>query len=314
MKIAISGLLRAAIVTVGASSVAGGQSGEIMNAMAGLSNGVSVRFSTVCDPPCRERETFPLGGGIRTGANAVHRFLVDPQRAVYFGYDVETEPLPQTRQVRLTFRPLSMAREDVEKLNRGKTLTETLIPTYPGAVVLDEDGLVVLEVLKNPKTGQKVVDRIRASVHQLPPIRDAFSRERRDFRLDDVELRLSKPVLRINGAVAASSDNPGVSGPILWIHVPGRGRFLFSLVPRAAYNFRRLGMIEQDRLSFKIGEEEYELNSSEPILVSSGGKWNLYVLHEASHKSQAAAERGTPSSATGLIFGAAGRVEYIVAR
>lgn len=314
MKSAISVFLCAAAATVNAGFVFGWQSGEIMRAMAGLSNGVSVRFSTVCDPPCRGQDAATLGGGFRTTDKAIHRFFVDQRRGVYFGYDMETEPLPKSRQVRLTFRPLSMAWEYAQRLSRDRTLTESLIPTYPGAILLDDEGMVILEVLKDPKTGQKVVDRIRASLNKPLPIRDAFGEEQRDFRLDDVELRLSKPVLRVNGGVVASSGNPGVRGPILWINVPERGRFVFSLRPHEGYDFRRLGVIEQDRLSFKVGEEGYVLNSSEPILTSAGGVWNLYVLHEASHKPRAqavAAESGTPPSSKGLTFGAAGRIEYV---
>jgi hypothetical protein len=65
--------------------------------------------------------------------------------------------------------------------------------------------------------------------------------------------------------------------------VPGQGRFVFSLVPYEGYDFRKVGLIENNRIAFSWKGRSYEWISREAI-VGSGGAWNLWVLHDADYQ------------------------------
>jgi hypothetical protein len=101
-----------------------------------------------------------------------------------------------------------------------------------------------------------------------------------------VELKISNYKLAINGEViAGSKPTGGYGGPVIWFYVPGRGRFIFSLTPHAGYDFRKIGTIEHNRISFSIGSDRYEWTSSNPI-VGSGGNWNLWILQDTGYISE----------------------------
>ena len=62
----------------------------------------------------------------------------------------------------------------------------------------------------------------------------------RDFTLDAVTLSVKSYELSIDGTLIGKSKSKiGCAGSLLWIYIPDRGRFIFSLVPREGYAFRR---------------------------------------------------------------------------
>ena len=102
----------------------------------------------------------------------------------------------------------------------------------------------------------------------------------RDFTLDAVELEVKNCRLLINGNVAGvGKSTRGCAGALLWFYVQDRGRFIVSLVPRAGYEFQKVGVIEDNRIEFTVNDNHYEWLSSSPILPG-GGTWNLWVLHD----------------------------------
>ena len=113
--------------------------------------------------------------------------------------------------------------------------------------------------------------------------RDALKRTRslpRDFTLDAVEMAVNEYRLLINGEVIAmGKPASNQSGALLWFYVTGRGRFIFSLVPREGYGFQKVGFIENNRIEFTLRGDRYEWISNVPVLPG-GGTWNLWVLHD----------------------------------
>jgi hypothetical protein len=79
--------------------------------------------------------------------------------------------------------------------------------------------------------------------------------------------------------VGKSKSKLGCEGSLLWIYIPDRGRFIFSLVPREGYAFQKIGMLDDNRIEFELNGEFYEWTSGDSIL-STGGVWNLWVLHD----------------------------------
>jgi hypothetical protein len=101
----------------------------------------------------------------------------------------------------------------------------------------------------------------------------------RDFALEDVYLQVKNCELRIDGASVYKSPGGSLSGPLIWLALRDRGRFVFSLVPRPGYDFQKSARLEGNKISFEWSGESFEWVSSEPV-VSLGGNWNLWVMHD----------------------------------
>jgi GWxTD domain-containing protein len=229
-------------------------------------------------------------------SNTIRRVFIDSNGSSYFGYALVIEPLASTRQFRVSVRPLS--KEDEQELRARKSFeTRAIHPNYntagftraataPPQVISDGDTFA-LDVLVNPKTGDKVTDFVTVSADEAVA-RETSSRAGgapapRDFTLEDVEMKMINYQLLVNGEMVARGKRTGAcAGPVIWFHLQGRGRFIFSLRPHEGYDFQKLGTIERNKIKFTLKDERYEWVSDAPV-VSGGGPWNLYVLYDPSY-------------------------------
>lgn len=102
----------------------------------------------------------------------------------------------------------------------------------------------------------------------------------RDFTLDAVALRVNDFRLLVDGdLVATGKPGTNFAGALIWFYVEGYGRFIFSLVPREGYQFKKVGVITDNKIEFTVKGKRYEWVSGAPILPS-GGTWNVWVLHD----------------------------------
>ena len=216
--------------------------------------------------------------------NLIHRVFVDGKNEFFFGYELLVEPVAGTRQFRITVRALSAEYEQnlrARRAFRGRRLH----PSYNAAAFSSSPQLIgdgdtfALDVLRNPRTGTKIVDVITVS-HDDPRFQEARASDgpARDFSLSDVSLKITNYRLLVNGESAWRSTG-GCSGPLVWFSLADRGRFVFSLVPRPGYDFKKVGKVEHNKISFEWGEDRFEWVSGLPV-VSSGGNWSLWVLHD----------------------------------
>lgn len=216
--------------------------------------------------------------------NHIHRVFVDRKSELFFGYELLVEPVAATRQFRVSVRPLSAGYEQQLRSRpafRGRRLHPSYNPSaFPSRPQLVGDGdTFALDVLHNPRTGTKIVDVVTVSFDD-PRLQDApeSARPPRDFTLEDVQMRVTGYRLLVDGEQVARSTS-GCSGSLVWFSVTGRGRFIFSLVPRPGYDFRKVGALSHNKISFAWEGTRFEWVSSLPV-VGGGGNWNLWVLHD----------------------------------
>ena len=135
-------------------------------------------------------------------------------------------------------------------------------------------------MLVNQNTGVKIVDFVKVSFDRANLWNNNPTTLPRDFTLDAVALTVVEfRLLRDGNLVAAGKPKSNFGGPLIWCYIEGRGRFIFSLVPRAGYQFEKVGIIDGNRIEVTVKGERYEWLSSSPILRDSGA-WNLWVLHD----------------------------------
>ena len=243
----------------------------------------------------------PLGigfGRITHGPNLqgpaqVDRVLLDRPRKVYFGYRLAI--VAEKEDYALTFSPVAsladLAKEaHIEDPQSWKAIGPELKSTQK--VRLND--VIALPLMTNPDTGQKIVEYI--SIQQsnpsgapsfgIPQYHREFSYTAgvaRDFTINDAQLHLLAPRLQINGVVEEGFDGSlrDVASPLIWLYVPGKGRFTLSLAPRSG--FRDAGEVRGTSLTFKDGSDSYTITSAVPI-APADIPVNLYVLHQPNGK------------------------------
>jgi hypothetical protein len=229
-----------------------------------------------------------------------HRLFLDPESKSYIGYDVEVEPADRPGLARLRFKPVSLRADQLPKQYHAADYRLLPAPEFP-AETFPSGQTIAVEVLKNPTTGQKVVDYIEVS---FEPIHLPSSAAPRDFQAADVILHITGPSLLVNGVEVPAGlvADQMVARKLVWLSVPGRGRFLLSLAPYPGYPFQKAGATTAYGLSFAWSGDRYEWRSRE-LITESSGNWNLYVL-----------QAPPDGSAKGFSFGAVNSVEEFLSR
>jgi hypothetical protein len=216
----------------------------------------------------------------------IHRVLKDTGGRFIFGYDLWVEPNLTAKNFKIVVRPLD-AQFEIElrarNASEGEPPQSEIISTFPKPTepqTLDDGDAFSLDLLVNQNTGVKIVDVVKVAFDRSHLWDNNPKILPRDFAVDAVELAVKDYRLLIDGnVVSVGKSTNGCAGALLWFYVPGRGRFILSLVPREGYEFQKVGLIEDNRIEFTVNDNHYEWLSSSPIL-QGGGTWNLWVLHD----------------------------------
>jgi hypothetical protein len=255
-----------------------------------MKGGYFVAFTTDADPS-NARALSSSFAEASFQSQTIRRVFVDSGSDFFFGYDLVVEPIGDKKEFRVSVRPLG-AEDEKELRTRSSFKTRRMHPDYNAAglarasapQVIEDGDAFALDVLVNPQTGGKITDVVQVSFDQSR-LREAPVSESppRDYTLADVELNISNYKLLVNGEmVAGAKRTGGCAGPLVWFHLPGKGRFIFSLMPHAGYDFRKVANIEHNKISFNWDGTNYEWFSSSPI-IGSGGNWNLWVTRDADY-------------------------------
>ena len=216
----------------------------------------------------------------------IHRVLTDAQQNVVFGYDLWVSADPFTKKFSIAVLPADEAFRRTFLKDFTPLRPNGPFATFPKSTTpqtLDDGDAVSLELLVNHESGVKIVDVVSVTFDRTR-LYDSYPESLpKDFTLDAVALSMKNYSLSINGTlVSKSKSSIGYSGALLWLYVPERGRFIFSLVPREGYEFHKIAVLDDDRIEFTINGERYEWLSGTSILPN-GGTWNLWVLQDRNY-------------------------------
>jgi hypothetical protein len=256
-----------------------------------LANGGFVAFRS--ELPNSDSLNASLYAQAFAGENRIiHRVLTDAQQNVVFGYDLWISADPITKKFSVAVQPADEAFR--------RSFMKGAFATFPKSTTpqtLDDGDAVSLELLVNQESGAKIVDVVSVTFDRTRLRENNVESIPKDFTLDAVALGVKKYSLLLNGnEVIKSKSSIGCSGALLWLYIPERGRFIFSLVPREGYDFAKIAVLDENRIAFTIDNEHYEWVSSESILPS-GGTWNLWVLHDPNYTPLFSTEDSQPRTA-----------------
>jgi hypothetical protein len=217
--------------------------------------------------------------------NTLHRLLVDEQGRFVFVYDLVIVELDSPKRFEVSARAPDPGFQQSLRAHNASALQNVAdagLPTLATATerqTVAEGETVALDLLINEPLGVKVVDYITVASERslLSPSRPA--RPARDFGVYNVELAIKNYQLYVDEKPVYTSGLRNCTGAMVWFYLPGHGRFIFSLVPYDGYPFRKVGTIEDNKITFTWKGVRYQWVSREPI-VGSGGLWNLWVLRD----------------------------------
>jgi len=243
-------------------------------------SGITVAIKTETAPVDSTNSTH--GSVVFTSAseNTMHRLITDWKNKLYFGYDVVVTPQPEKDKFKVSIKPLSI---NPSKFVNVNNLVAQVLPKYPDEILVGDGDMITLEILENPQTRVKIFDLIKITTENLRGGNYFLERKpARDFTIDDVELQLTNLEAFVNGEKIAKGG--GVSGANIYFYFQGKGRFIMSAFPRKGFDLQKIGVIENNKISFTFNGDSYKFVSTSPVL-GTGGKWNLWILHDPDYRS-----------------------------
>jgi hypothetical protein len=277
----------------------------------------TLQFNAVAAPPLANPGDLQLAWVVNKTQNVWHRFVIDRVHHEYFGYDVSVQAAA-SGEYSVTLGPPSAVPDADGLVFLGITgaLSPLALPKYPAPQQVKSGDTIALDVLVSPDGKQKIVDYIQFSPAAAgdPHTPDAAiaTDEPRDFTVDDGPIKTDfEGFVSINGQRFQGQTwfdkKPGAT---LWFYFPGQGRYVLSLVPHAG--FQNLGNVRDNVVSFESDGQHYEVRMRTPI-VSSGGTWRIYVLHDPSYQPEHLSLRTVPSGPPALmVIGGTDRMEHLL--
>jgi hypothetical protein len=241
--------------------------------------------------------TTPVGSASGRTVPRLHRVYWEKKAHTYFGYDLAAERSDSEGNCRVGVAPLSVSLAQMAGAGiDAKSFTSIQLQTYSETQVVRSGDTISLVLLTSPDRSIKVVDYVQVSCKDAPLYAAAETAAKegappRDISVRDIEMGVVDPQITINGnhldAVVLHGHN---AGPVVWFHIPGKGRFVLSL---ARYRgFAQEGTVTRGAISFQHGGDRYEIHSSQP-LFQSPQTWNLYVRTDESHRTGGEAAFGS---------------------
>ena len=243
-----------------------------------------------------------------TNENIVHRVMIDKKNKLYVGYDLEITPTADSKQFDVLIKPLSLNKDmsdTINKLGDSNNLSLRSIPKYPGKITVQDSDTISLDVLANPQTGEKISDLIKITKSRQQSFTYTSNGGKpKDFTINDVQMSLLGFDVYVNGE-KVKFNGGGMSGSVLWVYFPNKGRFIFSPIEQTNAGFQKIGVVEDKTVSFDYAGANYKFVSNKPVL-NGGGNWNLWVMLDENYKPSA-----DSSSNSSFSFGAANKAEYL---
>ena len=298
-----------AFLLVGFPLMARGQEAATKQLIVSLPEGGFVSFrnqtawTDIRQAPDLRQLPAALGAQALADRNqTIHRVLRDNDGKFVFGYDLWVSGDPATKQFRIAVRPLDPQMQNAFRVKDQTVLTETS-STFPKSTepqTLSDGAEFSLDLLINKSTGVKIIDVVKVTFDRTRLGNDGPALRPRDFTLDAVALEMKEYSLLVNdNLIATGKSKTGCAGTVLWIYIPNRGRFIFSLFPREGYSFQKTGTVTGNKIEFTLDGDRYQWLSSSPILKEEGA-WNLWVLHDAQYSPLFAA-RQPPTTEKGAL-------------
>ena len=272
---------------------------------------MSLRVNPPSGLPTRGLTSSYHGRG-SPGKSYFTRSVMDSVNHEVFGYEVLlVERQPGTYLATFGKLPVTSLEASATAAGSEQWSIRDLVLPEPGIV---HDGDVIgIELMTDAATGGKLIEDVtiqpfsqRATVGSLIPLPGrggpgqpgeravpTVEGPPRDFSAADAEMRLTQPRVTLNGTVqpAAGRATPSVTGNLVWFYIPGRGRYILSLVPRPELDFHKAGEVRGGRIALTLNSDAITLECFSEI-ATGHAPYSLYVLRDSQWEPTAQAQKG----------------------
>ncbi len=256
-------------------------------------------------PSLRER-TIANGPGFYT------RIFLDAVHHAYLGYELLIERKPAGAYLvtvgKLGVTPMDLADSLFASFPIDLNWTMLPLPAVPEPLLLHDGDTLSIHLFADPASGDKLIDEIRINPPlpvsrfgpaQLPsrviPI-PTVSGDPRAFTTADAEMQVIQSRLSLNGAMKGVIGR-SVRGSLVWLYLPGHGRYILSLTPRPDLNFRQAGEVRGGAIAFSLDGDSIRLESFNPI-AAGDSPYILYVLHDPQWEPTSEKQKSAPNIGT----------------
>jgi hypothetical protein len=208
-----------------------------------------------------------------TAKTTLQRFVRDNFRRVYVRYAITVEKLPQTGTYRVSFADSSAAPPADVKAD-WKVVSP---PRYPVQQTMQDGDEIPLELVTYER-GIQLVDYVHLGrLEKMPKRTDAA----RDSYAEDAEFTLARPRLRVNGEAREAVTFPEtIRGGVMWLYVPGEGRYIVTFVPHPDLDFKKVGEVAGNLMTLVVDGNVLRIESLDRI-APGGGVYNVYGRKDA---------------------------------
>ena len=255
--------------------------------------------------------SFTYTGRSKLDVTYFTRTFTDSVNREIFGYELLLEQQQQPGSYLATFSKTSMTpatAADVGKDWRDWSVRDVQLPAPK---VVHEGDVLVVELMTDATTGFRLADyiTIRASAPPGPMTGAAgpvftgsmpltargatptVSGPAREFSAEDAEMRIMQPRITLNGDLQRNALGPVVNGSLVWLYLPGHGRYILSLAPRLGLRFRPAGEVRGGVAKFTVGGDTVSVECPQAIATGHAA-YTLYVMTDAQWEPTSSRQKG----------------------
>lgn len=222
------------------------------------------------------------------GTAVIHRFVRDDLRQIYASYTVTVETLPEEGTYRVSFGPPT---GDLPAQVSGKADWKTFSPArFPVPQIVKDEDSIRLELYSNGSS-RRVVDYIHAGRWDRMVMRKETPH---DYYADDAEFGIAQPRVRVNGVVldGLAVLPETIRGPVLWIYVPGYGRYVLTPHAHPELGVESAGEAAGNSLTFTSADGNvFRIDTADRIAAGSGS-YSVHVFADSSWEPADPLDRG----------------------
>lgn len=253
----------------------------------------------------------------RNTANMTYftRSFTDTVNRELFGYEVLLEQ-QQPGTYLATFSKVTMTPKTAAEVGANWRDWSVRDVQLPAPKLVHDGDQILVPLVADPGSGFTLADNltVRASAPpaRLGPPATMFNGQpapgrgatptvagpAREFSAGDAEMQIRQPRITLNGGAQPLALAPNVGGSLIWLYLPGHGRYVLSLTPRPELKFKQAGEVRGGSVKFTLAKDTITIDSPQTIAPGHAA-YLLYVLYDPLWEPTSSRQKG--QSAMGSV-------------
>ncbi len=212
------------------------------------------------------------GSGVSDDSGRVYRVVLDRDNKPLFAYELDLRAVAPDH-VGVTLKPADQERLRALNWLKGKIVgdvpTIAAVREFPPLRLGDE---VHVDIMYNPKTGEKIWDVLRVTPEAQPVPKPGKVFAGPEFSWEGVKIAL-------DGNIIADRSGSWMIGEAIMMRVPGYGEYYMAFRPPAGFPFQPVGWVDHNVLRFRMDGNQVKVTGKSNLLMKSdtGTVWVYHI-------------------------------------